>query len=251
MKTLSNIISWVQMKHSEQKRKYTGENYTVHLAEVAGLAMKYYHLVSGEVSLPVFLATAWSHDLMEDQGVTTDELILAAVGWELHKDIEDYVFGVTQLSDLEKGNRKERNAYTVKRLSVSPSWVQVIKVCDSISNARSISLHDTDFLPTFVSEKLELISQFNNIPLDLKNETLSYLQGLLDDLNSAQTCWNCGKGKLHRGVKRVGYLDTLEMGRYLYLDALHCTHCNDLVPMGKESSTLLHKKLSKGYHIPF
>lgn len=133
--------------HKAQVRKYTGNPYADHLAEVAGIVAT----VQGQFMLPpgVVLATAWLHDCVEDQGVDQ---------YTLRDKFGDAVLaGVMLLSDLEQGNRAERKAASRNRLSMAPSWVQTIKCADLISNTSSIVKHDPKFAVTYLAEKRLLL----------------------------------------------------------------------------------------------
>lgn len=105
--------------HAGQARKYTGNPYADHLAEVAGIVST----VAGysEFSQTI-IATAWLHDCVDDQDVTPAE-VCRRFGPEVQA-------GVLALSDLEVGNRAERKAASRKRLASAPWWVQNIKVAD-------------------------------------------------------------------------------------------------------------------------
>ena len=55
-------MQFARHAHAGQKRKYTAEPYSGHLAEVAGI-------VASVTDDPEVLATAWLHDAVEDQHV--------------------------------------------------------------------------------------------------------------------------------------------------------------------------------------
>lgn len=90
--------------HKHQVRKYTGNPYIEHLAEVAAIAASVCR-----INIDITMAVAWLHDCIEDQDVTP-------------RVIEDQ-FGlriadaVGFLSDMETGNRAERKAASRKRLA--------------------------------------------------------------------------------------------------------------------------------------
>lgn len=128
--------------HRDQRRKYTGNPYTDHLAEVAGI-------VASVTADPGAIAVAWLHDCVEDCGVTQDELT------ELFG--ECIASEVMMLSDLETGSRAERKAASRLRLAQVPWWVQTIKVADLISNTSSIVEHDPKFAVTYLEEKRLLL----------------------------------------------------------------------------------------------
>lgn len=129
--------------HKTQRRKYTGNPYTDHLAEVAGI-------VATVDQTQETIATAWLHDCREDQGITGDEI-------ELRFGMRVAV-GVALLSDLETGNRAERKAASRTRLASAPGWVQTIKLADLISNTSSIVQHDPKFAQVYLAEKRALLA---------------------------------------------------------------------------------------------
>ncbi|WP_312547631.1 HD domain-containing protein [Massilia sp.] len=134
--------------HRAQQRKYTGNPYADHLAEVAGIAMSVgWH--QPEVHPDVFMAVCWLHDSVEDQGVKSSTLV--------DKFGMDVAKGVLMLSDLEEGNRAARKAASRDRLADAPAWVQTIKCADLISNTSSIVMHDPKFAVTYLEEKRLLL----------------------------------------------------------------------------------------------
>ncbi|WP_186215911.1 HD domain-containing protein [Burkholderia gladioli] len=135
--------------HKDQRRKYTGNPYVDHLAEVAGIvaALGWPYAT---VHPSQMIATAWLHDCREDQGVSAKYLESEFGPIVSH--------GVTLLSDLETGNRAERKAASRARLSNAPDWVQTIKCADLISNTSSIVEHDPKFAVTYLEEKRLLLN---------------------------------------------------------------------------------------------
>lgn len=133
--------------HKDQRRKYTGNPYTDHLAEVAGIVAT---VERNAMPLPgVMVAVAWLHDCIEDQAVSQAR-IRAMFG-------EQVEAGVVLLSDLEAGNRAQRKAASRERLSRAPGWVQTIKCADLISNTSSIVQHDPKFAAVYLEEKRLLL----------------------------------------------------------------------------------------------
>lgn len=131
-------------KHQGHKRKYTGNPYADHLAEVAGI------VASVRPSDQEAIAAAWLHDCVEDQGVSLDTLI-EEFGSTVAR-------GVMFLSDMEQGNRAERKAASRARLAIAPHWVQTIKCADLISNTSSIVQHDPKFAAIYLEEKRLLLA---------------------------------------------------------------------------------------------
>lgn len=137
-----NAMMFALHVHASQQRKYTGNPYSDHLAEVAGI-------VAAVCDTETMIAVAWLHDCVEDQGVTRIDLE-DRFGWHV-------AHGVMLLSDLELGNRAERKAASRARLAVAPGWVQTIKCADLISNTSSIVMHDPKFAVTYLEEKRLLL----------------------------------------------------------------------------------------------
>ena len=134
--------------HKDQRRKYTGNPYTDHLAEVAGIAMSVgWH--NPTIHPDKFMAVCWLHDCVEDQGVELTE-IEARFGF-------DVAVGVSGLSDMEAGNRAERKAASRSRLALCSGWIQTIKCADLISNTASIVQHDPKFAAVYLEEKRLLL----------------------------------------------------------------------------------------------
>lgn len=138
-------MNFARAMHRTQVRRYTGEPYATHLAEVAALVAT---VAPPEMSEQM-QAVAWLHDTIEDQGVSYEILAEA---------FDDAVAsGVQALSDLEPGNRATRKAAACLRLSEAPAWVQTIKVADLISNTPSIVAHDPRFARQYLYEMSLLV----------------------------------------------------------------------------------------------
>lgn len=134
--------------HSLHVRKYTGNPYSDHLAEVCGITMSAgWH--NAQIHPDKMMAVAWLHDCVEDHAVSRDEL-----DRRFGATVAD---GVMLLSDLESGNRAARKKASRERLLRAPGWVQTIKVADLISNTSSIVMHDPKFAVTYLEEKRLLL----------------------------------------------------------------------------------------------
>jgi (p)ppGpp synthase/HD superfamily hydrolase len=129
--------------HKDQVRKYTGNPYVDHLAEVAGI------VATVALDTDHAVAVAWLHDCIEDQGVSAETL--------REQFGEIVTAGVILLSDLETGNRAARKAASRARLAAVPAWIQTIKCADLISNTSSIVKHDPKFAVTYLEEKRLLL----------------------------------------------------------------------------------------------
>jgi hypothetical protein len=146
---IPDVLAFGIEKHAKQVRKYTGEPYIAHPLEVASIVAEYLPAYPVELH-DVMVKVAVLHDVMEDQGVTYEEL-----EQRFGTQVAD---GVLLLSDLDGGNRDERNARTLERLAGAPSWVQTVKCGDLISNTKSIVQHDIGFAVPYLREKRRLLA---------------------------------------------------------------------------------------------
>jgi guanosine-3',5'-bis(diphosphate) 3'-pyrophosphohydrolase len=141
-------MEFARKVHAGQVRKYTGNPYVDHLAEVTGIAMSV-GWRRAEVHPDTFMAVCWLHDCVEDVGV------------DPHAVFEQFgqtvMLGVLALSDLETGTRAERKAASRMRLAAAPAWVQTIKCADLISNLSSVVKHDPAFAVGYLEEKRLLL----------------------------------------------------------------------------------------------
>ena len=174
MKDLAyNAMIFAREAHARQVRKYTGNPYADHLAEVAGIVATV-SSAFGRDAGEIMTAVAWLHDYIED--VNPDDG--GNWGWyELEQKFGQTVAdNVRLLSDLETGNRAERKELSRIRLAAAPGWVQTIKCADLISNTSSIVKHDPKFALTYLGEKrllLGVLTHADRRLLDLAREQVA------------------------------------------------------------------------------
>jgi (p)ppGpp synthase/HD superfamily hydrolase len=125
-----------------QKRKYTGEPYIVHPAEVAKIVAG----VPG--STPDMVAAAWLHDVVEDTGCTFTDIHMA-----FGIDIATLVGWLTDVSKPEDGNRAHRKAMDREHTAAAPAEAQTVKLADLISNSRSIMATRSCFCQDLLGRK--------------------------------------------------------------------------------------------------
>ena len=147
-----------------QKRKYTGEPYIVHPAEVASIVAR----VPGATSDMV--AAAWLHDVIEDTGCTFTDVHMA-----FGIDIATMVNWLTDVSRPEDGNRARRKAIDREHTAQAPAEVQTIKLADLISNSRSIMQHDPEFARVYLEEKRLLLEVLTRGDAGLHAEASRYV----------------------------------------------------------------------------
>lgn len=129
-----------------QKRKYTGEPYIVHPAEVASI------VASVPGATPDMVAAAWLHDVIEDTGCTFTDVHMA-----FGIDIATMVGWLTDVSKPEDGPRWYRKKLDREHTAQAPAEVQTIKLADLISNSKSIMAHDPKFAKVYLEEKRLLL----------------------------------------------------------------------------------------------
>ena len=129
-----------------QRRKYTGEPYIVHPAEVAKIVAG----VPG--ATPDMVAAAWLHDVVEDTGCTFNDIHM---GFGI--DIATLVVWLTDVSKPEDGPRWYRKKLDREHTAQAPAEAQTIKLADLISNTKSIMAHDEKFAKVYLEEKRMLL----------------------------------------------------------------------------------------------
>lgn len=143
-----------------QKRKYSGEPYTVHTDAVEAI------YASVEPCDLVGRAIAKGHDLIEDTPATAliirKELADLGFGPE-DPMVEEVITGIVELTDvftkenypkLNRATRKQMERERLGRISVRSKSV---KLSDLINNTASIVSEDKDFAQVYIREKLELL----------------------------------------------------------------------------------------------
>jgi len=130
-----------------QIRKYTGQPYHVHPAEVASI-------VNQAGGTEAQIAAAWLHDVVEDTDVTID-LIQQMFG----EEVAEMVSWLTDVSVPTDGNRAERKAIDRAHTAQASLDAKMIKLADLCSNTKSIVEHDAKFAKVYLEEKRLLLTE--------------------------------------------------------------------------------------------
>ena len=147
--TIARAYEFAAVAHRDQQRKYTGEPYIVHPAEVMEILSEYCPSVTSAM-----LCAALLHDVVEDCGVTLEN-----VRELFGEEVEDLVFWLTDPPTVKGGpNRAERKRMTRERYSIAPAEAQTIKCADIISNTSTIMQHDPQFGAVYLREVRELLN---------------------------------------------------------------------------------------------
>lgn len=160
---LNKVIEYAKELHKNQKRKYTGDPYFVHLEAVAYM-VDAYNKHRYPYPNPKMHYAAYLHDSLEDTDVTHEELRV----WlhsNIDREIADGVLRlVVELTDVytkenfPELNRKQRKKLEAERMGRCIHYgARVIKLCDMLDNTKSIFTHDEKFADVFLEEKDYLI----------------------------------------------------------------------------------------------
>lgn len=131
--------------HGSQARKYTGQPYIVHPAEVADIVR------ATNSHNEEMLAAAWLHDTLEDT-----KLPPSAIRDALGQRVLDLVVELTDISRKEDGNRAARKAIDREHLRAASPEAQTVKLADMISNSRTIIPYGRGFASVYLREANEL-----------------------------------------------------------------------------------------------
>ena len=140
-----------------QIRKYTGEPYIVHPIAVMDLVRQACTGNTDPAVLEDMLAAAALHDVIEDCGVTFEQL-----NAEFNSSVAAMVLRLSDLQTPADGNRVTRKANERVKLSTAGPAVQTIKLADLIDNTRSITARDPDFAVAYLREKRAILDVMTN-----------------------------------------------------------------------------------------
>lgn len=129
-----------------QVRKYTGEPYITHPEAVAEIVRSVPHTEA-------MLCAAWLHDTVEDTFATIEDIYFL-----FGVEVGNLVRGLTDVSEIDDGNREVRKAKDLKHTAKLSAPGQTIKLADLIHNTSSIVQYDkTKFCEIYLKEKLLLL----------------------------------------------------------------------------------------------
>lgn len=136
----------IQKWHAGVMRQFIAMPYVIHPREVATRS-------SACVGYEAIVA-ALLHDVVEDCGVTHEE-----IAHRYGKLVSLYVKSLTDPAQKTDGNRAERMAINFEHFKQSAIEIQNVKLCDLLSNTRSIVVCDANFAKTYVPE-LALMNEY-------------------------------------------------------------------------------------------
>ncbi|MBB5458684.1 HD domain-containing protein [Paraburkholderia sp. Cpub6] len=149
-----------------QRRKYTGEPYATHLAEVAELVTRAQGVTAEMV------AAAWLHDTVEDTAV---QLVLIEA--EFGTCVGRLVGELTAISTPEDGDRSTRKTLDRAHTARASAAAQTIKAADLISNLRTVEARDPQFAAIYMREKRLLLNVLTRADEHLRSD----VRAIIDD----------------------------------------------------------------------
>ena len=94
------------------------------------------------------VAAALLHDVIEDCGITEEELLM-----RFGKEITEFVVGLSDVSTASDGNREARKKLDREHLLAQSAEVKIIKLADMIDNLQGIVVLDQRFAGVYIQEK--------------------------------------------------------------------------------------------------
>lgn len=163
-KLVNDALMFAINSHGDQRRKYTGENYIVHPVGVAKIVETVDHT-------PSMIAAALLHDVVEDCGVTIDEICD-----QFGPKIGMYVHYCTNVSEKKDGNRAFRKKMDADHFALGPAESQTIKVADMMFNVSSVVRYDQKFFHSkFKFEKQYMLNILTKADVTLLHQAQEML----------------------------------------------------------------------------
>lgn len=139
--------------HAGQKRKYTGEPYITHPAEVVEWLRTGKHTETQ-------ICAGWLHDTIEDApDDATREYRKSVIQATLGLPVLIMVLGLTDVSKPSDGNRATRKAIDRAHIGRQDADTKTVKLADIISNSVSIMARDPEFAKVYIPEKRLLLDE--------------------------------------------------------------------------------------------
>jgi (p)ppGpp synthase/HD superfamily hydrolase len=143
---IARAAEYARKAHYGQVRKWTGEPYFHHVAEVADLCKQF--RLDEEIQ-----AAAYLHDTIEDCGKTFFDL-----NNEFGERIASLVLQVSDRSRPEDGTRYVRKQLIdCQYLKGAEPDAQSLKCCDLISNTKDVAKNSKGFALVYLPEKRRLL----------------------------------------------------------------------------------------------
>jgi (p)ppGpp synthase/HD superfamily hydrolase len=140
--------------HRGQRRKFGGGPYIAHPGRVAAQAMLLDDLAAEEV------AAAWLHDVIEDCGVTAEDLRAAGFPDKTVELVVELTNPSKRRKDLGRAARKQLDRDHLRGVSRE---AKRLKMLDRIDNLQESSVADEAFRSLYVAESLLLVDCLKDV----------------------------------------------------------------------------------------
>ncbi len=153
--------------HCKQFRKYTGRPYITHPARVASRIMLL------DFATEDMVCAAFLHDVVEDCGVTLDEIEKL-----FGNGVREYVWELTNPSKGRTEPRWQRKEMDRKHLRIVSKEAKCIKIIDRIDNLYEMTLAPMDFKEMYARESVLLLNEIGDACPELAEEFLKAIEEL-------------------------------------------------------------------------
>lgn len=149
-------LRFAEQAHAGQFRDYTGAPYITHPIRVAA------RIAALPDSTEEMVAAAFLHDVVEDCGVSLDE-----IGKEFGPVVRQLVGELTNAPDQPGHNRNAREAYRFAKLATVSKEAKTIKLADRIDNLSELPT-TSRFWQTYQQESQQLLEVLRGANQDLE-----------------------------------------------------------------------------------
>lgn len=154
---VNNAKKYAIKCHRETNHKYDGKPYEIHLQMVVEYACKYSYLID-ENFLEEIIASAWTHDTIEDCRQTYND-VKKKLGFE----VAEITYALTN----EKGkNRNERANSSYYRGIRNTYLATYVKICDRLANVKYSKLKNSKMIEAYKKENKKFMQELYTIELN-------------------------------------------------------------------------------------
>jgi (p)ppGpp synthase/HD superfamily hydrolase len=178
--TFAALAHYWHIMVANQKRKYSGQPYTVHTTEVAEIYASFFPKDD------IGIAAAHGHDILEDTPATVPQMAEHAfllMGDKFNtgefSQVNKVIRELTDVfisEDYPEMNREQRKTAERNRLMFVRATAQNVKLADLISNTRDIARNDPGFAVTYLKEKEAVLGMLNKADIRIKTEAYKVLR---------------------------------------------------------------------------